>query len=250
MSSQRPPEFLVEEQQIITLARTLAYPPTPDVVQSIRQQEAKRPRPRTFPLRRAAALALVVVILCVSLWAVPQVRAAIAEWWQMGAVRIFPIQSTPSPTGTPLPTPDLSALGSPMTLTEAQAEDNFPILSSPDLGPPEVVYVRQDHEPAVVSLVWFDAAAPEQIKAMLWQISQPLYASKWIFVDQMQDTQVHGLPAFGVTGPHYLQLLNSTASPPRLVTNTVLIWTDDSMTYRLEGDFTLEEAVRLAESLE
>jgi hypothetical protein len=137
-----------------------------------------------------------------------------------------------------------------MTLTQAQAEVSFPILSSPDLGPPEAVYVRQDHEPAVVSLVWFDAAAPEQIKAMLWQINQPLYVSKWIFLDQMQDTQVHGLPALGVTGPHQLQLLDSPTSPPRLVTNTVLIWTDGPMTYRLEGDFTLEEAARLAESLE
>jgi len=250
MSSQSSPEFLVEEQQIITLARTLAYPATPDVARAVRQREMESPRPRTFPLRRAVALALAVVILCASLWAVPQVRAAIAEWWQMGAVRIFPIQSTPSPIGTPLPTPDLSALGSPMSLTEAQAEVSFPILSSPDLGPPEAVYVHQDHEPAVVSLVWFDAAAPEQIRAMLWHINLPLYASKWIFLDQMQDTQVNGLPAFGLTGPHHVQLLNSTVSPPRLVTNTVLIWTNGPMTYRLEGDFTLEEAVRLAESLE
>ena len=66
----------------------------------------------------------------------------------------------------------------------------------------------------------------------------------------MQEVTVNGLPAFGLTGPHQLQLLGNPTAPPRLVTNTVLIWTDGDMTYRLEGDFTLEEAVRLAESLQ
>ena len=235
---------------MITLARSLVYPATPDVVLAIKRREMGSPRPQTFPLRRAVALVLALVTLCASLWAVPQVRAAIAEWWQMGAVRIFPVQATPSPPVTPLPPPDLSQLGSLVTLAEAQAEVSYSIWHSPDLGPPDALYVRRDYDPAVVSLVWFDAAAPEQIKAMLWHINLPLYSTKWIYINQMQEVTVNGLPAFGLTGPHQLQLLGNPTAPPRLVTNTVLIWTDGDMTYRLEGDFTLEEAVRLAESLQ
>ena len=196
------------------------------------------------------ALVLALVVLCASLWAVPQVRAAIAEWWQMGAVRIFPLQATPSPAVTASPPADLSQLGSLVTLAEAQAEVSYSILRSPDLGPPDAVYMQRDYDLAVVSLVWFDAAAPEQIKAMLWHINLPLYSTKWVYINQMEEVTVNGLPAFGITGPHQLQLLDHSASPPRFVTNTVLIWTDGDMTYRLEGDFTLEEAVRLAESLQ
>ncbi len=110
---------------MITLARSLVYPATPDVVLAIKRREMGLPRPQTFPLRRAVALVLALVILCASLWAVPQVRAAIAEWWQMGAVRIFPVQATPSPPVTPMPPPDLSQLGSLVTLAEAQAEVSY-----------------------------------------------------------------------------------------------------------------------------
>jgi len=34
------------------------------------------------------------------------------------------------------------------------------------------------------------------------------------------------------------------------VTSPVLIWQQDGITYRLEGDLTLDEARRIAESLE
>lgn len=252
MSSQRSHEFPVEEQQIITMAQALPYPKTPDGVRGFRQRLGERSRPRylTPGYRRALAIALALFLVLASLLAVPQVRAAILEWLQIGAVRIFIAEATPAPITPPVATPNLAGLGIPVTLAEAEEALDFPILLPPDLGPPDVVYLRLTYGSGVVSPVWFDAAAPAQIRAMLWQIGIPEFVHKWVYLDQMTETTVNDHPAYWIIGPQPLQLLDQEVYPPRLVTNTVLIWADGTVTYRLEGDFTLEEAVELAESLE
>lgn len=257
MNSENTSKFLIEEQQIITLAQGFVYPVTPDVVGGVRERLAERARPRLYSprLRRAVALAAALLVVLAGLMVVPQVRAAILEWFQIGAIRIFIVEPTltplePLPTPTPIATPKLSGLGLQMPWAEAQEAVPFPVRLPSQLGSPDAVYLRQAYEPVVVSLVWFDAAAPEQIHAMLWQINAAHFATKWVYMDQMQELTVNEQPAFGLTGPHSLQLLEETANPPRLVTNTVLIWQANDITYRLEGDFTLEEAVQIAESLQ
>jgi hypothetical protein len=50
-------------------------------------------------------------------------------------------------------------------------------------------------------------------------------------------------------GPYLLQLSGGDIDLRRLVEGHVLIWTDGPITYRLETDLTLDEAVRIAESL-
>lgn len=256
MNSENTPKFLIEEQQIITVAQGFVYPVTPDVARGVRARLAERARPRRTPsprLRRVVAVAAALLLVLAGLLAVPQVRAAILEWLQVGAIRIFVVEPTPAPLEplrTPIATPKLSGLGEQMTWAEVRETVPFPVRLPSRLGPPEAVYLRQAYEPMVVSLVWFDAAAPEQIHAMLWQINAANFATKWVYVDQMQELTVNEQPAFGLTGPHTLQLLEETAHPPRLVTNTVLIWQSNGITYRLEGEFTLEEAVQIAESLQ
>lgn len=256
MNSENTSKFLIEEQQMITVAQGFVYPVTPDVARGVRERLAERSRPRDTPsprLRRAVTVALALLLVLAGLMAVPKVRAAILEWLQIGAIRIFMVEPTPTSLEalpTPIATPKLSGLGLQMTWAEAREAVPFPIRLPSKLGPPDAVYLRQAYEPVVVSLVWFDAAAPEQIHAMLWQIDAAHFATKWVYVDQMQELAVNGQPAMGLTGPHTLQLLEETAYPPRLVTNTVLIWQSSGITYRLEGDFTLEEAVQIAESLE
>ena len=253
MNSENTAKFLAEEQQIIAVARSFAYPVTPDVARGVRERlwERTRPRPHTPRWRRAVVVAAALLLVLAGLLAVPQVRAAILEWLQIGAIRIFITEpdATPEPLPTPIPTPDLAQLGTQMTLAEAQAEAVFVIRLPAALDEPDAVYLRQVNGPITASLVWFDAAAPEQIQAMLWQIGVPGFAAKWVHANQMQELTVNGKPAFGLTGPHPLQLLEGEVYPRRLVTNTVLIWQENQITYRLEGDFTLEEAVRIAESL-
>ena len=254
MTSKNTSKFLAEEQQTITIARAFVYPVTPDVAGGVRERLRERPRPRPHAprWRRVVAVAAALLLVLAGLMAVPQVRAAVLEWLQIGAIRIFITQpdATLEPLPTPVATPNLAQLGVQMTLAEAQAEADFIIRLPSVLGEPDGVYLRQVNGPETVSLLWFDAAAPEQIHAMLWQIGVPSFAAKWVYANQMQELSVNGTPAFGLTGTHPLQLLEDELYPPRLVTNTVLIWQENEMTYRLEGDFTLEEAVQIAESLE
>ena len=252
MSSQSSYEFPPEEQQIITIAQAFPYPETPHVGRGFREKLAERSRPQSVPrpYRRALAITFALLLVLASLLAVPQVRAAVWEWLQIGAIRIFNPENVPAPTIPPVATPDLLQLGSSVTLNEAQEALDFPILHPPDLGPPDAIYLQESYGSGVVSLVWWDAAAPAQIRAMLWQLGIPEFVHKWVYLDQMTETTVNGHRAYWLTGPHPLQLLDHEVSPPRLVTNTVLIWTDGSITYRLEGDFSPEEATRLAESME
>ena len=69
----------------------------------------------------------------------------------------------------------------------------------------------------------------------------------------MEETTVDGERALWVRGPHLLQFREKNGNVDydtrRLVNGNVLIWQEDTLTYRLETDLPLEEAVRVAESL-
>ena len=128
------------EAQVRALARALPYPPTPDL--------ARRMRTTPAPARPIRRLAWVIVLLAilVSLLAVPPVRAALIEFFQIGGVRIYlaptptatrsPSTGTPAPTVTPRPTPtflpSLLNLAGETTLEEAEAKAGFTLLVPPD----------------------------------------------------------------------------------------------------------------------
>jgi hypothetical protein len=64
------------------------------------------------------------------------------------------------------------------------------------------------------------------------------------------DTQVNGQPAVWVEGQYPLKMSSGDISMTRLVTQShTLIWTSGNLTYRLETDASLEEAIRTAESI-
>jgi hypothetical protein len=65
----------------------------------------------------------------------------------------------------------------------------------------------------------------------------------------IEATRVNGREALWLVGAHSLLLRNGETAYRTLVTGNVLLWTEGGFTYRLETDRTLEEAVRIAESL-
>ena len=82
------------------------YPPTPDVASAVSRSLLSDTRPAKRPLQKrrirlAWALVAVLVLLAV-LAAVPQVRAAVVEFFQIGAIRLF--VGEPTPTIAPLAT--------------------------------------------------------------------------------------------------------------------------------------------------
>src|SRR3990172_9350635 len=178
------------EARLRATAGVLPYPSTPDVAGAVRRRlaaDSARPAQRPFVTRRprlAWAMA-VVVLLVAGLLAVPEVRAGLLQFLRIGAVRIFLVPPTPTPseaevivsalpgtgtlapTATLHPTPPLVSslldLAGETTLEDARTRFGFPIALPAypaGLGPPDRVFLQNFGGPMVV-LVWLRSAPPE-----------------------------------------------------------------------------------------
>ncbi|HEX2997456.1 MAG TPA: hypothetical protein VHP14_21725, partial [Anaerolineales bacterium] len=80
------------EQQLLAISKEMEYPRTPDVAGSVMKHLHRRSR---FFSRPFAWSLTALLILCASLMLIPSARAAILEFIQIGAVRIFRFEPTP-----------------------------------------------------------------------------------------------------------------------------------------------------------
>jgi hypothetical protein len=189
----------------------------PRVAARLRQPARRTRRPLVL------ALAAVAAALAVAM-AVPPARSAILDFFGIGGVEIRRVETLPE-----LPTAR-SAPGVPVPLDEARNGVAF------DLVVPEG-YRRVYWTPGIVTFVWPDR--------LLMQ-----FAGDELFVKKVreQDTEVEQLDVHGHRGvwlegaPHGLFL---PGGEKRLAGN-VLIWVRDGVTFRLEGELTLERALELA----
>jgi hypothetical protein len=213
---------------------------------------------------------ITILVLFSSLFLIPPARAAIIEFIQIGIVRIFKPEATPSP----VPTEEIPAIMIPMTATPAQTvqslipalahaigetslEDaaqrvNFPILLPAypsDVGQPDYVFV-QDAKSEMVILVWLDPENPEHVRMSLHFIPEDSWAVRKFEPVVVEETSVNGQDAVWTTGPYPMIMQGGDIDLIRLIEGHVLIWTDGNVTYRLETDLPLEEALKIAESLQ
>jgi hypothetical protein len=250
------------EDRVQRVARTFVYPPTPDLVDAVqRRLIERRSAPDTFRrLRPAWAIGLAVVLLLAGLLTVPPVRAAIREWLQIGAVRIWLVEPTPTasslapaPPTIPTPLTSLFDLAGATTLADAQSKATFPLrlpTYPADLGDPDGVFFQELGGDAVI-FVWLDAAQPARARLSLHILGPNTFAEKGNST-RLEQTTVNGQPAFWTEGPYMLAYRRGTAADldmRRLIEGHVLIWREGDLTYRLETDLPLPEAARVAESL-
>ena len=66
----------------------------------------------------------------------------------------------------------------------------------------------------------------------------------------IEETSVNGQRAIWTTGPYPMRLQNGDIQYMRMINGHVLIWENEDVTYRLETDLSLEEAIKIAESLQ
>jgi hypothetical protein len=244
-----------DEMNLRAIARAFPYPPTPDIARTVTLRLEQRISPR--PSFRLAWIAAALVVILAALLAIPPVRAQLAEWIQVGVVRIFLGGATPTPelTTTPQPSPTLLPslldLDGETTLDYARQLAGFPVLLpsyASDLGPPDHVFLQELDAPFLI-LVWVDHQHPGQVALSLQTFSPgSITAEKWdpVTIDQ---TMVHGNSAVWVTGPYLIRLRNGNMDMRRLVDGNVLVWEQDGLTYRLETTLSMTEAVKIAESL-
>lgn len=240
------------EHAVSSIAAELPYPATPDVAGAVRAHlQVDRPRP--WRLRRWAVAALIALLfaLLVAI-AVPPVRAALLRVLRIGAIQINLIDdpqqaSLPAAAAQRQPV-SIIDLGEEIGLAEAAgvitlANPPFP----PGLGEPDAVYGQNllFREP-VVSFFW--RARGERPQILLTQIGLPQFALKWAAGEQVAEIEVRGRPAIWIAGPHRLDLVSGAAEHVTAIASNVLIWDNGQMTFRLEADMTLEEALQIAES--
>jgi hypothetical protein len=255
-------EDVAWQRRLHELAGQLTYPPTPDVTASVHAAlgSHKRRTRSGRPARILAWAALIVILLLGIFAAVPELRAAVLEALRIGAVRIFPF-SEPEPTGTPGPVPTATALASILdlpgetTLEAAQQQLNFRIRLPgypPDLGAPDRVFLHGEPR-SYLTLVWLQEGDAQAVDFSLSIIDWFGVAEKY-YPWKEQPTVVNGRRAVWLTGVHELYQESDDRNAPaslfrRLVQHNVLIWEADRLTYRLESDYPLDEAQRIAESL-
>jgi hypothetical protein len=247
-------------------AATFRYPTTPDIpFDRIRSGGSLRWPQHSLPLMRIAILALV---LLVGLFIVPEVRASVLRFLQIGTIRIFPAEPTMTPAGesifvprptTPIATQASSApailegLVGETTLAEARKRVDFPLrlpAYPADLGAPDRVYL-QNHDGNALILVWLEPGEPERVRLSLYVLTSDVFGKK-AGMTLLEETKVHGRGAVWVRGPYLLEIKTNDGIellPRRLVEGNVLIWNEGQLTYRLESTLSLQDAIRVAESL-
>jgi hypothetical protein len=219
------------ETHLQSIAQNLPYPPTPSL--------RRTPLPRPTRMRWRYALAMVLV-LGLSGLLIPDIRAAVLEFLQIGVVRIY--LDGVGTEGEPL---NLENVSGETSLQIAQTLVKFP-LRIPPQDTPDRVFVQGE---SMVILVWL---ADGQIERALYQAAN----EDWMMIKKMTETimftNVGDREAFWVMIDHPVEFIRDGAVQTELthfVTGHVLVWEQDSVTYRLETSLPLDEARQFAESL-
>lgn len=231
-------------------ARAFVYPPTPDIARATRMALHTRRRVAPVWLRLAAAL---LFIAALAFFFVPGIRAGVVEFLRVGAVRILfntPLPASPVPDSVPF---ELPAPPNPARLQEAAQALSTPIyLPSypPDLGMPDALSIERSPI-SLVTLIWYDSSGDE-IQLVLQMIGAQTEVAKY-GVPDARHVSVNGEFAVWIDTPHSAEIQDTNGNLIRglswLVKSNVLVWMEGGITYRLETDAALADAIQIAESL-
>ena len=245
-----------DEGNLRQLAARFAYPTTPDISRRVAVRLAGR-RPGLRPWQLAL---IAIVVGLAALLAIPEARAMISGFFRIGPIRIVPFGPTPTLTTEPAATAvpgvaplarELRGLAGETTFEAAPGLAPFPVLVPtypPDLGSPDHVYYQPGS--LMLILAWDDPTDSNQLTMSLYEVDSDSWVISKFEPQVIEETTVNGNYALWVQGPYYIELANGDYTLRRLVDGATLIWDDGAVTYRLEGDLPLQEAIRVAESLE
>jgi hypothetical protein len=264
------------EQALRDVGPYIAYPVTPDLTSRVRAalHDEIVPAPRAAPIsplprRRALWLAAAAILVLVGALALfPQMRTAIADRLGLSGVQIRWLEEAPTPNPSPVGTPLM--VGRPVTLHEARAAVDFPLLlpGHQSVSGPNEIYLLGIGDDAMVSFVY--PASPELpasdetgVGALLTQfqgsagrdlIAKGLYATGEDPETRLESVTVNGEPGFWISGaPHGFFLVchddgDCREERYRLAGN-VLLWERDGVTLRLESALPKDEALAIAASV-
>lgn len=242
------------ENYLLAAGRSFAYPPTPDIAGAI----LRPPSPGRSPRRRWAYALAIVLVAITALLAIPEARARILDFLQIGAIRIDTPVNNPAEEVTEQngldqvgPLIPISDLIGETSLEEARRAVDFgiPLPAYPaDLGEPDHVYIQQlEPRETFVIMTWMEPEDPERVAMAIYVIGPGVSLTKGP-VDQIRAVSVAGAPAAYIRGAHFLQA-NGVEDYGVLVQSPALIWETEGITYRIEAELPLDELIQIAESL-
>ena len=236
------------ERALGHLARELDVPETPDLATAVLAQLEPRAPRRVERSRWIVAVAVVVLAALAATLAIPDARAALFRWLSIGGERIELVDELPE-----IPVQDdlELALGEPVTIEEARGRSAFALRELEE--PPDRVYVGGQ------GTVWSLYGTPERPRLLVAQSSllPPLHEillKKLVGPEtRVERVDVHGSAGIFLSGEtHFVLMLDPNGEiveDTARLARDVLIWEEGGVGYRLEGDFDLEEALRLALAL-
>ena len=189
-------------------------------------------RRRRWPFVVAIALAAIAVA-----FAVPQSRASILHFFDIGRVHVRVVDTLPPAQERPLS----AGLGARVSLREARRDIPGLLLPATETAP--ALYLAQGN---VLSLVFEHNGRPVLLSELLG--GGGVYLKKLAAGStHIEGVRVGGAQGLWLSGsPH---VFFTPQRSPRLAGN-VLLWESDSTTYRLEGrKLGKPEAIAIAESL-
>jgi hypothetical protein len=214
------------------LALDVEFPPEPNLLPAVRARMERRrwQRPLVF------AIALAVVAFAIAM-AVPDARSAILRFFHLGSVSIERVETLPAAQQRPL----TAGLGAPMSRAAAESEAGFSMRLPKGVRPTQY-YVR----PALIATMLRVDGKP--VLLVEFQGDQVSLTKK--FAASETSVQPAQIGEFGLwlTGGRHVMRWGDKALETRLAGN-VLLWLQNSRTYRLEGDLSKEKMLELAREI-
>lgn len=236
------------------------YPPTPNLMLSVRARITARPslaqkRAPIWrdPFRLALAAAVVAVILGAAALINPASRDAIAHFFHVRGVVVSRV-SSPLPSVSPITSLNL---GQQTTLDQARADVSFPIAVPPELGAPDAVYVDRSVPGGEVALAYKPRAGIPMVRQTGLGVLVTQFRGDLIpgFITKevgpgttLQEVSVHGDPGWWIAGEPHLIMVSDRVETLRLASNT-LVWEHGGVTYRIESALSKADAMRIAADL-
>jgi hypothetical protein len=223
--------------ELRALGRSAVVPPVADglataVLEAVADQPVRRTLAEVVRSRWRALVALLALLVAGAALA-PPVRAAVAEWLNIGGVQARPVGAGPSTAPAP------PAAGGGLSLEEASRRAAFGPVVPSALGSPKEIAVTN----GVVAMSWETSGGGtvrlEQFQGAL----SPLYVKKYYTSLEF----VESIDGYWFNAPHELVLVGKDGvERTERVAGPTLVWLRGGVTFRLEGVPDKDRATEIA----
>jgi hypothetical protein len=227
----------VTELERQLLALEIAMPEEPDLAPAVLARIDGRP----FPWRRAAVLAIALVLVAIAAaFAVPQARTSILRFFHLGAATVERVDTLPPAVERS----NAKGLGRALPLEAAQRAVGFR-LALPGVRPARAYVLGGE-----LASVFLHARGQTVLLSELRSSNELLLKKMVGGATFVEPAQVGGSSGLWIVGaPHTLTYIDRKFGYHQqtiLVRGNVLLWIHGPLTLRLEGKLTKAQAVELA----